>query len=133
VEVYVVDYLRTAFSRSRPNQPEKDVFNSIRMDEAVAELIKESLRRTGVDPKELGDVILGCALQVKENWSFGGRHPVLLAGLPPEVPSFALDRQCASSMNAVASGAMEIATGNSEVVLAGGYELMTQRSHGKQR
>ncbi len=125
MEVYVVDYLRTAFSRSRPNQPEKDVFNSIRMDEAVAELIKESLRRTGVDPKELGDVILGCALQVKENWSFGGRHPVLLAGLPPEVPSFALDRQCASSMNAVASGAMEIATGNSEVVLAGGYEHMT--------
>ncbi len=124
-DVYIVDYLRTAFSRSRPKEPERDVFNSIRMDEALGMLINKVIERTGVDPKEVGDVITGCAFQVSENWLYGGRHPVLLAGLPYEVPSMGVDRACASSMTAAGIGYMEIATGNSELVLAGGMEHMT--------
>ncbi len=124
-EVYLVDYLRTAFSRSRPKEPDRDVFNTIRMDEALGMLIKEVVRRNNINPLEIGDVITGCALQVGENWLYGGRHPVFLAGLPVEVPSMAIDRQCASSMNAIAIGSMEIMTGNSKIVLAGGMEHMT--------
>jgi acetyl-CoA C-acetyltransferase len=124
-EVYVVDYLRTPFSRSRPSEPERDVYNSMRMDQALALLIKKIIERDAVNPDEIGDVITGCSFQVGENWLYGGRHPVLLAGLPVTVPAVAMERACASSMNAVALGAMEIMTGNSEVVLAGGMEHMT--------
>ena len=124
-EVYVADFLRVPFSRSRPSQPERDVYNSIRMDQALGLLIRKLLERTAFKPEEVGDVITGCAFQTGENWLYGGRHPVLLAGLPVTVPAMAMDRACASSMNAAAEGAMEIMTGNSEVVLAGGMEHLT--------
>lgn len=124
-EVFVVDYLRTPFSKSRPGEPEKDVYNSVRMDQALALLIRKLVERDAVDSEEIGDVITGCSFQVGENWLYGGRHPVLLAGLPVTVPAAAIERACASSMNAAALGAMEIMTGNSEVVLAGGMEHMT--------
>ena len=124
-EVYVTDYLRIPFSRSRPTQPERDVYNSVRMDHALGLIIRKLLERSAIDPDELGDVITGCALQMGENWLYGGRHPVLLAGLPVTVPAHGVDRQCASSLNAAADGAMEIMTGNSDVVLAGGIEHLT--------
>jgi len=124
-EVYVADYLRVPFSRSRPAQPERDVYNSIRMDHALGLLIRRLLEKTAIAPEELGDVITGCALQTGENWLYGGRHPVLLAGLPASVPAHGVDRQCASSMNAAADGAMEIMTGYSDVILAGGIEHLT--------
>jgi len=124
-EVYVTDYLRIPFSRSRPTQPERDVYNSVRMDHALGLIIRKLLERSAIAPDELGDVITGCALQMGENWLYGGRHPVLLAGLPVSVPAHGVDRQCASSLNAAADGAMEIMTGNSDVVLAGGIEHLT--------
>jgi acetyl-CoA acetyltransferase family protein len=124
-EVYVADYMRIPFSRSRPTQPERDVYNSIRMDQALSLIIKKLLERTSVAPEEIGDVITGCALQLGENWLYGGRHPVLLAGLPTFVPAQGVDRQCASSMNATANGAMEIMTGYSDIILAGGIEHLT--------
>ena len=124
-DVYVVDYLRTPFSRSRPAEPEKDAYNSLRMDEVTALLIKDVIGRTGIEPREIGDVVIGCALQVGENHQMGGRQAVLLAGLPTSVPAVAIERQCSSSMNAIALGGFEIVTGNSSIVLAGGMEHMT--------
>jgi acetyl-CoA C-acetyltransferase len=124
-EVYLVYYKRTAFSKSKPSDPSKDVFNSIRMDEALAELMKDSIKETGVKPKEINDAIFGSALQVGENWMYGGRQPLLLAGFPVEVPAMAMDRACSSSLNAITVGSMEIMTGNSDIVLAGGMEHMT--------
>jgi acetyl-CoA C-acetyltransferase len=125
LNAYIVDYLRTPFSRSRPKEPEKDVYNTLRMDEALAALIKSVLQRNKIDPLDVGDVITGCAFQVTENWLYGGRHPILLAGLPVQVPGMAIDRACSSSMAALTMGAMEIDTGNSGIVLAGGMEHMT--------
>jgi acetyl-CoA C-acetyltransferase len=124
-DAFVVDFQRTPFSKSKPSEPEKDVFNSIRMDQALALLIGKVVQRTGIRGEEIGDVITGCALQVDENWLYGGRHPILLAGLPVSVPGMAMDRACASSMNAVSTGSFEIMTGHSDVVLAGGMEHMT--------
>ena len=124
-DAYIADYLRVPFSRSRPSQPERDVYNSVRMDQALSLLIRRILERTAFKPEEVGDVVTGCAFQTGENWLYGGRHPVLLAGLPVTVPAMGMDRACASSMNAAAEGAMEIMTGNSDVVLAGGMEHLT--------
>lgn len=124
-DVYVVYYKRTAYSRSRPKEPERDVFNSIRMDIVYSKLIQDALNSMEIKSAEIDDVITGCAYQRDENWTYGGRHPVFLSKLPYEVPSMAVDRACASSMNAVSIGAMEIATGNSDIVFAGGFEHMT--------
>lgn len=124
-DVYVVYYKRTPFSRSRPGDPTRDVFNSVRMDEALSLLINDSIEKTGINPAEVNDVITGCALQADENWMYGGKHPPLLSRLPVSVPAMALDRACASSLNAISIGAMEIMTGNSDIVLAGGMEHMT--------
>jgi acetyl-CoA acetyltransferase family protein len=124
-EVYLVDYARTAFSKAKPEKPEQDVFNSIRIDQALGEVLKFLVRRNGINTFEIDDVIVGCALQVGENWLFGGRHPVFLADFPVEVPSQAVDRQCSSSMNAISTAAFEIMTGHAEIALAGGMEHMT--------
>ena len=124
-QVYLVEYKRSAFSRARPSDPDRDVFNSIRMDDVLGMLIKDIVNSSGVKTDDINDVITGCAFQTGENWLYGGRHPVFLAGLPFNVPSMSLDRACSSSLNAIAIGAMEIMTGKSEVTIAGGMEHMT--------
>jgi len=124
-EVVIADYLRTPFSRSRPKEPEKDKFNKFRMDELCARLVGKLIERTRINPLEIGDIITGCALGVGEQWLYGGRMIPLLAGLPVEVPATSCDRQCGSSMTAMHIGAMEIMTGNSDLVIAAGLEHMT--------
>ena len=124
-EAVLVDYLRTPFSRSRPKEPEKDKFNSFRMDELLARLVKTLVERKKIDQEEIGDLIVGCALGVGENWTYAGRIISVLAGLSVHVPSMQMDRQCGSSLSSAQIGAMEIQTGNSDVVVAGGMEHMT--------
>ena len=123
-DVYITYYKRTPFSRAKPDNPSRDVYNGVSMDVLFSKLIRDSLS-TGINPEEIGDVITGCAIQAGENWTYGGRHQVLLSELPVSVPSMSIDRACSSSLNATAIGAMEIQTGNSDIVLAGGMEHMT--------
>jgi acetyl-CoA C-acetyltransferase len=124
-KVVIVDYLRSPFSRSRPREPEKDKFNPLRMDHVVAMLIEKLVERTGINPLEINEVIAASAFGVWEQWTYGGRSIVMLAKLPVEVPAFFVDRQCGSSMTAIHVGAMEIMTGNADVVIATGMEHMT--------
>ncbi|MDH5374701.1 MAG: acetyl-CoA C-acetyltransferase [Candidatus Bathyarchaeota archaeon] len=121
----IVDYLRSPFSRSRPQQPERDKFNPLRMDHVAAMLIEKVIERTGVAPSEIDEVIPACALGVWEQWTYGGRSITMLAKLPVEVPAVFVDRQCGSSMSAIHFGAMEIMTGYSDLVFACGMEHMT--------
>jgi acetyl-CoA acetyltransferase family protein len=129
-DVVIVDYLRTAFSRSRPRQPERDVFNQYRADDLAAFVIQEIVKRTKIEPEEVGDVLTGCAFQLGENWMYGGRTVSLMAKMPLSVPAMGLDRQCASSMSTIHVGAMEIMTGFSDIVIAGGMEHMTHHPMG---
>ncbi|NPV58907.1 MAG: acetyl-CoA C-acetyltransferase [Actinobacteria bacterium] len=124
-EVVIVDMLRVPFSRSRPNQPERDAYNKLRMDDMCAMLVEKIIEKNGVKPEEIGDVITGCALQMKENYLMGGRTVALLAGLPVTVPAQATDRVCISGMSALHQGAMEIMLDMSDIVLACGMEHMT--------
>lgn len=124
-EAVIVDTLRVPFSRSRPAQPERDAYNKQRMDEALARVINELIKRNEVDPMDIGDMITGCSLQMRENFMMGGRTVVMLAELPVEVPAQAIDRVCISGMSAVHQCAMEIMLGYSEVCIASGMEHMT--------
>lgn len=124
-EAVIVDYLRSAFSRSRPREPEKDVFNGLRMDAVAGALIKELIKRTKVKPEQINDVLVGTAFPVGEQWLYGGRSVVFEAELPFEVPGEQIDRQCGSSMSTVHTGAMEIMLGYSDIVISCGIEHMT--------
>ena len=125
-EVVIAGYLRTAQSRSRPNDPARDWFCKMRADELLARLLPELIQRTGIDPKEIDDFLVGAALGVGENFTLGGRMPIFLSNLPETISAKFVDQQCGSSMAGIHIGYMEIATGNADVVLVGGLEHMTR-------
>jgi acetyl-CoA C-acetyltransferase len=125
-EVVIAGYLRTAQSRCRPKDPERDWFHGLRADDLLAAVIPELLERTGVDSGELNDFLVGCALGVTENWTYGGRTPVFLANLSEKVPAKFVDMQCGSSMAALHTGYLEIAAGYADFVLVSGMEQMTR-------
>ncbi len=124
-EAVIVDYLRSPFSRARPREPEKDVFNGLRMDAVAGKLLQEIIKRTKVKPEEINDVLVGTAFPVGEQWTYGGRYICFHAGLPFNVPSQQIDRQCGSSMSTIHQAAMEIMLGYSDIVISCGTEHMT--------
>ena len=124
-EAVIVDYLRSAFSRSRPKEPDRDVFNSLRMDDVAAMLVKELVNRTKIKAEEIDDILVGTAMPLGDQWVYGGRGIGFLAELPIEVPAQHIDRQCGSSMSTVHQGAMEIMLGYSDIVISCGLEHMT--------
>ncbi|MEW6444399.1 MAG: acetyl-CoA C-acetyltransferase [bacterium] len=125
-EVVIAGYLRTAQSRSRPKDPERDWFHKLRADELLARLMPALLERLKLTPRDLDDFIMGTAMCVHENWSYGGRFPIFLANFPETLPAKFVDQQCGSSMAAIHVGYMEILTGNADIVMAGGTEHMTR-------
>ncbi len=125
-EVVIAGYLRTALSRSRPNDPARDWFHKLRADELMAKLLPELINRTGIKPEEIDDFVIGSAYGVSEQWTYGGRTPLFLANLPERIPSKFVDQQCGSGMAAIHIGMMEIATDNAEIVMVGGFEHMTR-------
>ncbi|KKM68161.1 hypothetical protein LCGC14_1463620, partial [marine sediment metagenome] len=131
-EVWMIDYARTAFSRSRPRQPERDVFGEIRADELLATLLMkffdEKLADKGITKEDIDEVTVGTAMGVGEQWTYGGRISVFLADFPFRTSSVFLDKQCGSAGAGMHMGIMEIMTGNSKVVLSTGVEHMTRVS-----
>jgi len=129
-EVWLIDYARTAFSRSRPKQPERDVFGEIRGDELLATLLMkffdQKLADKGIEKKDVNEFTVGTAMGVYENWAYGGRLPLFLAEFPVSVSSMFVDKQCGSAGAGMHIGIMEIMTGYSKVCLAGGVEHMTR-------
>jgi acetyl-CoA C-acetyltransferase len=129
-EVWLIDYARTPFSRSRPNQPERDVFGEIRGDELLAELLikffEGKLADKGIKKEDIEEASVGIATGTLENWTYGGKIPLFLAGFPNEVSSFMIDKQCASAGAGMHALIMHIMTGNSKVCLATGFEHMTR-------
>jgi acetyl-CoA C-acetyltransferase len=125
-EVVIAGYLRTGQSRSRPNDPSRDWFHGLRSDELLAKLLPEVIKRTGIRAEEVDDFIVGSALGVSEQWTFGGRLPILLANLPERIPAKFVDQQCGASMAAIHIGFLEIAGGFADIVMVGGMEHMTR-------
>jgi acetyl-CoA C-acetyltransferase len=125
-EVVIAGYLRTPQSRARPKDPGRDWLHALRADDLLAAVIPRLLQQTNVSSEELDDFLVGCALGVTENWTFGGRTPLFLANLSPSVPARFLDQQCGSGMAALHMGYLEIAAGFADTVLACGMEHMTR-------
>jgi acetyl-CoA C-acetyltransferase len=131
-EVVIAGYLRTAQSRSRPNDPARDWFCKMRSDELLAKLLPELIKKVGIEAKEIDDFLIGCATAVAEQWAYGGRFPLFLANLPETIPAKFVDQQCGSAMAGIHIGFMEIAQDFADVVLVGGMEHMTRVPMGGQ-
>jgi acetyl-CoA C-acetyltransferase len=101
------------------------VFKDIPVYRLAGFALKEAVKRAGIDPARVDDVIMGQSYQNGE-CANGGRMALLDAGWPVSVPAVTLDRRCCSGLDAVLFGAMKIQTGNAEIVVAGGMESMSQ-------
>src|ERR1700730_12037819 len=98
----------------------------VRPDTLAATTIRALLERTGIDPAEVDDVILGCANQAGEDNRNVARMALLLAGLPVEVPGQTVNRLCGSGLQAVNAAAQAIWSGQGEVFVVGGVESMSR-------
>jgi acetyl-CoA acyltransferase len=88
--------------------------------------MQEAIRRVpGLDPKDIEDVILGCAMPEGEAGMNVARIASQRAGLPPEVPAMTINRFCSSGLQAIAMAAERIMVGHADVILAGGTESMS--------
>ncbi|MEM0121435.1 MAG: acetyl-CoA C-acetyltransferase [Thermoprotei archaeon] len=125
-EAYIVGYLRSAFSRVSRKEPQADVYYPLRPEELAGIVVSKLIGKLGLNPVEVEDLLVGCALQTGEQWLYGGRHVVFAAGLPVEVPSVSVDRQCASSLTTVVMGGLELSSGMADIVVAGGVEHMSR-------
>jgi len=99
---------------------------SVRPDDLAALVVAEAVRRAGVAPDAIDEVILGAANQAGEDNRNVARMSVLLGGLPDHVPGFTVNRLCASGLQAIASAAAAVNSGLADVVVAGGVESMTR-------
>jgi len=119
-EVVIVEGVRTPVGRKN------GVLKDIRPDELAALTLRELVKRTGIDPALVEDVILGCVTQSGEQAGDIARVAALTAGFPIEVPGITIDRQCGSSQQAVHFAAQAILAGDMDVVIAGGVESMSR-------
>ena len=104
----------------------KGSLKSTRPDDLAALAIKEALARApGLDPKEIDDVILGCAMPEGEQGMNVARIAALRAGLPVETSAMTINRFCSSGLQAIALAAERIRGGSSDVIVAGGTESMS--------
>ena len=89
-----------------------------------ARVIREAICRGGVDPTQVGDVVIGCVLQAGNGMNVA-RQAALKSGVPKEVPSETVNRVCGSGLQAVVHAAEAINTGYTDIVVAGGTESMS--------
>ena len=125
-DALIVGYLRSAISRSRPNDPPRDWFYKLRADDLLAKLLPEVIKRTGIKAEEIDDFVVGSSIGVNEQWAYGGRTPIWLANLPKTMAAKFVDQQCGSSMAAIHVGSMEISLCYADIVMVGGMEHMTR-------
>ncbi len=119
-DVVIVEAVRTPIGRRN------GLLAGIPADELAAAPLAEVVRRAGIDPALVEDVIMGCVSQVGEQAVDIGRVAALVAGYPIHVPGVTVDRQCGSSQQAIHFAAQAILAGDMEVVVAAGVESMSR-------
>ena len=119
-EAYIVDAVRSPIGRKN------GTLSSIRGDELAGQVLNALVKRQDVDPGEVEDVQLGCVTQIGEQgWNVGRMVP-MVAGWPETVCGTTVDRQCGSSMQTNFNAATAIWSGQLDLVVSGGVEMMSR-------
>ncbi len=119
-EAFLVGGVRTPVGRYG------GVLAGSRPDDLAALVVGEALSRVGLDPALVDEVILGNTNGAGEENRNVARMAVLLAGWPDTVPGYTVNRLCASGLQAAANAAMQVRSGEADIVVAGGVESMTR-------
>src|SRR6201998_4686644 len=120
-EAVIVSSVRTPVGKAS-----KGALRATRPDDLAAIAMQEAIRRVpGLDPKDIEDVVLGCAMPEGERGMNVPRTASQRAGLPPEIPAITINRFCSSGLQAIAMAAERIMVGHADVILAGGSESMS--------
>ena len=120
-EAVIVSSVRTAVGKAF-----KGALRAARPDDLAATVMREAIARVpGLDPKEIEDVILGCAMPEAEQGMNVARIASIRAGLPVEASAMTINRFCSSGLQSIAIAAQRIMAGQGEVILAGGVESMS--------
>src|SRR6201990_2553879 len=120
-DVVVVSAVRTPVGKAY-----KGTLRATRPDDLAAFVIKGALERVPqLDPKEIEDVIFGCAMPEAEQGMNVARIAALRAGLPVETSALTINRFCSSGLQSIAMAAERIMAGGAEVIVAGGTESMS--------
>jgi acetyl-CoA acyltransferase len=120
-EAVIVSSVRTAVGKAS-----KGTLRATRPDDLAAAAIKEAVARVkGLDPKEIEDVVIGCAIPEAEQGMNVARIASLRAGLPVDASAMTINRFCSSGLQAIAIAAQRIMAGQGDVAVAGGTESMS--------
>jgi acetyl-CoA acyltransferase len=120
-QAVIVSAARTAVGRAK-----KGTLAHTRPEDLGAAVVREAVRRaTGLDPADIDDVLLGCAMPEGQQGLNLGRIVALRAGLPDSVAAQTVNRFCASGLQTIALGAQQIMAGLGSVIVAGGVESMS--------
>ncbi len=117
----IVDCCRTAIGRSHA---EKGVFRNVRSDDLAVAVVRALLDRTGIDPAEIEDLVLGNTQQQREQGFNIGRIVALISGLPSSAAGATINRLCGSSLQALNQAAHSVIAGGEDVHIVGGLEHM---------
>ncbi|MGE3802230.1 MAG: acetyl-CoA C-acyltransferase [Candidatus Kapaibacterium sp.] len=119
-EAYIISPLRTPIGRYGGS------LAGVRIDDMIAQILKQVVERSGIPADRIDDVIIGCANQAGEDNRNLARMGVLLAGLPETTPATTLNRLCGSALDATIYAARAIMSGEADIVIAGGAEVMSR-------
>src|SRR5512138_2774694 len=117
---YIVTAVRTPGTRAR-----RGGLKDVRPEDLGAAVIRAVIERSGVDPREIDDIVLGCAFPEAEQGGNLARFTAMRAGVPYQVPAHTVNRLCSSGLQAIASAAERIAGGFADCIVAGGIESMS--------
>jgi len=120
--VYVYDAIRTPRARAK----ESGGLHDLRPHDLLKCLYRSLEERTGLDPAWVGDVLLGCVTQHGEQAGNIAKTSTLYAGWPDSIGGLTVNRFCSSSIDAISLGALKIAAGQEQAVVAGGVEMMSR-------
>ncbi len=121
-EAVIVSAVRSPVGRGKPG----GALSTLHPVDLSAQVMRAAVERVGLDPKEVEDVLWGCAVPEGPQGLNIARLALLRAGFPVEVPGATVNRFCSSGLQTVAMAAQAVMTGMAEVVLAGGVEMMSQ-------
>ena len=119
-EAYILAAYRTPCCRAK-----KGKLKDVRPDDLAAAAIKGLLERTGIDPHDVEDIIIGCAFPEGEQGMNIARVAAMKAGVPVEVPAQTVNRFCSSGLQTIATAAERIMAGFADCIIAGGAESMS--------
>ncbi len=125
-EVFILSAVRSPIGVGKPN----GALVSLSPINLSALILQEAVRRAGIEPALVEDVVWGCVTPIGDQGANLARLAVLKAGFPPQVPAVTLNRMCGSSQQAVHFAAQAILCGDMDIVIAGGTEMMSHQPIG---